>query len=130
MVGDWPISGDRIDDKVYSDINDDIFEVEKTFPDSLSPVRKVDQLVVELGEKEGVDTYIVPPPLIFGPGTGSFTLGFGQVHMVAQMAIKRQQSVMIGAGSGVGQFLRQYTCTCALCTNNPFRSGTEFILAI
>lgn len=101
MLGDWPITGDRIDTKVYSDITDDIYEIERTFPDDLSPVRKVDQLVIELGEKAGVKTYIITPPLIFGPGTGSFTLGFGQMHMVTQLALEKNQSVMIGAGSGV-----------------------------
>ena len=64
MFGDWPISGDRIDTHVHSDVDENIYEVEKKFPDSHSPVRKVNQLVVELGETEGVKTYIVPPPLI------------------------------------------------------------------
>jgi hypothetical protein len=36
-----------------------------------------------------------------GPGTGSFTLGVGQVHMMVQLALKNRQSVMIGAGAGV-----------------------------
>jgi hypothetical protein len=112
MLGDWPISGDRIDTKVYSDINDDIFNIEKDFPDSFSPVRRVNQLVVELGRAEGVKTFIVAPPLIFGPGTGSFTLGFGQIHMVVQMALKNQTtSVMVGAGSGVCQsILERFSC--------------------
>lgn len=101
MLGDWPISGDRIDTKIYSDIDDNIFEVEQAIPDNFSPVRTVDQIVVELGEKEGVKTYIIPPPLIYGPGTGFFTLGFGQVHMVAQMSIKRKRAVTVGPGSGV-----------------------------
>lgn len=104
MLGDWPITGDRIDTRVYSDITDDIYEIERTFPDDLSPVRKVNQLVVELAEKEEVKAYIIPPPLIFGPGTGSFTLGFGQVHMVTQLALAKKQSVMIGAGSGVNKY--------------------------
>jgi hypothetical protein len=39
---------------------------------------------------------------IVGPGTGSFTLGFGQVHMIAQASLKRKHAVMVGAGSGVG----------------------------
>jgi len=64
MLGDWPISGDRIDTKIYSDVDDDIFEIQNAFPDDLSPVRKVNLAVVEMGEKEGVKTYIVPPPLI------------------------------------------------------------------
>lgn len=57
--------------------------------------------VVTEGEKAGVKTYIVPPPLIFGRGTGSFTLGVGQVHMMTQLALKKKQSVMLGTGSGV-----------------------------
>ena len=64
MLGDWPVTGDRIDTGIYSDIDENIFEVEKNFPESHSPVRKVNQLVIELGEKEGVNTYIIPPPLI------------------------------------------------------------------
>ncbi|KUJ22707.1 NAD dependent epimerase/dehydratase family protein [Mollisia scopiformis] len=101
MVGDWPITKKRVDTKVYSDKHDNIFEIEKEWPDSLSPVRKVNQFVVDCGEQEDVKTYVVPPPLIFGPGTGFFTLGFGQVHMVAQLALKKKQSVMIGHGEGI-----------------------------
>ncbi len=63
MLGDWPVSGDRIDTRVYSD-TEDIFEIQKTIPDNDSPVRVVDQSVVEIGEKEGVKTYIIAPPLI------------------------------------------------------------------
>ena len=63
-MGDWPISGERIDTHVYSDVDENIYEIERDFPDSHSPVRKVNQLVVGLGETEGVKTYIVPPPLI------------------------------------------------------------------
>ncbi|CZR50992.1 related to NAD dependent epimerase/dehydratase family protein [Phialocephala subalpina] len=102
MVGDWPISKDPpIEPMIYSDKHDNIFETEKNWPEEFSPVRKVNQLVVELGEKEGVKTYIVPPPLIFGPGTGFFTLGFGQIHMIVQLALKKKQSVTVGPGEGV-----------------------------
>jgi hypothetical protein len=64
MIGDWPVTGDRVDAKTYSDVGDDIFEIERDFPEDHSPVRKVNQVVVGLGEKEGVKTYIVAPPLI------------------------------------------------------------------
>ncbi len=64
MIGDWPVTGDRTDTKTYSDVGDNIFEIERNFPDSHSPVRRVNQLVVEMGEKEGVKTHIVAPPLI------------------------------------------------------------------
>ncbi|KAK0119249.1 hypothetical protein ONS95_008100 [Cadophora gregata] len=100
-LGDWPVTGDRIDTKVYSDVDDDIFEIEKNFPDSHSPVRDVDLAVVDLGEKEGVKTYVVAAPLIFGRGTGSFTLGVGQVHQMTQLSLNKKQSVMLGDGSGI-----------------------------
>ncbi|KAH7364128.1 NAD dependent epimerase/dehydratase family protein [Rhexocercosporidium sp. MPI-PUGE-AT-0058] len=101
ILGDWPVSGERIDTKIYSDTDDDIYDIEKNFPDAHSPVREVDLVVVETGEKEGVKTYIVPPPLIFGRGTGSFTLGVGQVHMMTQLSLKKKRSVMLGSGSGI-----------------------------
>jgi hypothetical protein len=124
MIGDWPVTGDRTDTKTYSNIGDNIFEIERDFPESHSPVRKVNQLVVGLGEKEGVKTHIVAPPLICkfsrpqwifkgeNPSNSRaelrsrtrnriFTLGFGQVHMMVQLALKNKQSVMIGIGSGV-----------------------------
>jgi hypothetical protein len=64
MLGDWPVTGERIDTKTYSDVDDDIFEIEINFPGSHSPVRKVNQFVVALGEEEGVRTHIIAPPLI------------------------------------------------------------------
>ncbi|TVY27422.1 hypothetical protein LHYA1_G004183 [Lachnellula hyalina] len=100
-VGDWPLTGDRIDTSIHSDVNEDIYEFEKTHPETLSPVRNVDLRVVELGERHGVQTYIVIPPLIFGPGTGLFTLGSGQVHQIMQLALKKKQAVMLGSGSGI-----------------------------
>ncbi|KAH8757077.1 NAD dependent epimerase/dehydratase family protein [Hyaloscypha finlandica] len=104
MIGDWPLTGTRVDEKTYSDVSDDVFELEKIFEREergWSPVRSVNQFVVENGERLGVRTYIVVPPLIFGPGTGSFTLGFGQVHMIVQASLKRKHAVMVGAGSGI-----------------------------
>lgn len=56
------MTGDRIDTSVHSD--EDMYEFEKTHPETLSPVRNVDLRVVELGEQHGVQTYIVVPPLI------------------------------------------------------------------
>jgi hypothetical protein len=66
-IGDWPVSRSRVDSKTYSDIDDNVFEIEKTFEKDepgWSPVRSVNQFVVETGEQLGVKTYIVVPPLI------------------------------------------------------------------
>lgn len=70
MLGDWPVSGERVDTAIYSDVSDDIYGIEKHFPETHSPVRKVNQLVVALGEELHVKTYLVPVPLIcecYGP---------------------------------------------------------------
>jgi hypothetical protein len=67
MIGDWPVTGTRVDEKTYSDVSDDVFELEKMFEREeagLSPVRSVNQFVVGSGERLGVRTYIVVPPLI------------------------------------------------------------------
>lgn len=67
MIGDWPVSGSRIDSKTYSDIHDDIFAIENEFEEKeegWSPVRSVNQFVIAEGERLGVKTYIVAPPLI------------------------------------------------------------------
>jgi len=42
---------------------------------------------------------------IVGPGTGSFTRGFGQVHMMVQAALKRKQAVAVGKGEGVWSWI-------------------------
>lgn len=63
MIGDWPVTKERVDTRIYSDL-DDIFEIERDFPEDYSAVRKVNQLVIKLGEQEGVHTFLIPPPLI------------------------------------------------------------------
>jgi len=63
-LGDWPVTGERVDTSTHSDVEEDIYEVEKSYTEDFSPVRKVDLLVAEFGEEQSVKTYIVPPPLI------------------------------------------------------------------
>lgn len=56
-----------MDAKTYSDVHDDIIEIEKALEKEekgWSPVRSVNQFVIATGEKLGVQTYIVIPPLI------------------------------------------------------------------
>jgi hypothetical protein len=38
---------------------------------------------------------------LVGHGTGLFTEGTGQVHMMIQLVLKKRQAVMVGSGSGV-----------------------------
>ena len=128
MLGDWPESGGRVNE-FYSDVDEDIFITEKEFLGDFSPVRTLNQIVVALRLEKDVKTYIVAPPLIcklsvyikiifrlnaydelVSRGTGLFSEGTGQVHMLTQLALKKKQSVMVGFGSGVRyyMFLRKF----------------------
>ena len=61
---------------------------------------------------------------LVGRGTGLFREGFGQVHMMAQLALKKKQAVQVGSGSGV----RLRFCFClSPASLTPNRFGTEFI---
>ena len=73
MLGDWPVTGERIDTSTYSDVVDDIYSIESGFLEQYSPVRKINQVVVGLGEDKGVRTYIIPAPLICKPSSLSYT---------------------------------------------------------
>jgi hypothetical protein len=64
MVGDWPVTGERIDTSIHSDIAEDVYQLERSYTEPYSGVRDVNQVVVKLGEELGVETYIIIPPLI------------------------------------------------------------------
>ncbi|EHL02054.1 hypothetical protein M7I_2009 [Glarea lozoyensis 74030] len=82
MVADWPITGSRVDTSIHSDIDEDVYTLERSYDEPWSGVRDVNQIVVAFGEEVGVRTYIVIPPLIYGEGIGFFTKGFGQVQVI------------------------------------------------
>lgn len=122
MLGDWPVSGERVDTAIYSDVSDNIFDIEKHFPETHSPVRKVNQLVVALGEELHVKTYLVPAPLIcesqlffsshfrhavlttlpVGPPPGILTNNYDtQVKTMIHQALQTRKAVVLGDGSGM-----------------------------
>ncbi|KAK2753263.1 hypothetical protein FQN54_007954 [Arachnomyces sp. PD_36] len=50
---------------------DGVFETEKKFADSF-PVRNTDVTIIEHAEKQGVTSFRVIPPLVYGKGTGEW----------------------------------------------------------
>ncbi|KAH6671352.1 hypothetical protein B0J14DRAFT_565025 [Halenospora varia] len=80
MIGDWPVTGKRIDTSVHSNADEDIFETEKQMPDSFGPRSYRQDLV--------------------GRGSGLFTPGSGQIDMLTELPLKRKHAVTIGTGSG------------------------------
>ena len=64
------------------------------------PQRTTDVVVVDTGKAEGVDTYIMMPPTIWGKGTGHFHKRSMQVPVMAKAAMKHGFTPVIGKGEG------------------------------
>ncbi|KAJ5822500.1 hypothetical protein N7447_004840 [Penicillium robsamsonii] len=98
LLGDQPISGKKVDLRVYSDATDDIYEYEK----SRGPYgQRTTDFVLETGQKLDIPTYVVVPPTIYGKGNGPVATISQQVPILAREAIKRKQAIVIGNGDGI-----------------------------
>ena len=86
----------------FSDKDDGIYEYEiareKEEPYSQ---RTTDIAVIETGEKSGVRTYILMPPLIYGRGTGFFNKTSIQIPMLVRNAIEARTAEYIHPGKSV-----------------------------
>lgn len=97
-LGDQPITGKYIEDRVFSD-KEDIYSYEK-MRNEKQPYgqRQTDLTVVETGLEVGVKTYIIMSPLIYGIGTGHFHQQSIQVPFMIKAALKTKQAEVIGQG--------------------------------
>ncbi|EPE28115.1 NAD(P)-binding Rossmann-fold containing protein [Glarea lozoyensis ATCC 20868] len=133
MVADWPITGSRVDTSIHSDIDEDVYTLERSYDEPWSGVRDVNQIVVAFGEEVGVRTYIVIPPLIYGEGIGFFTKGFGQVSMYVDLALKHKTAVTLGEGSGIWSIIHindlctlyHLLVTAIINTSSTLKCGKE-----
>ncbi|KAJ5490804.1 hypothetical protein N7539_002371 [Penicillium diatomitis] len=99
ILGDHPYTGNPNPQKIWSDINDDIFHMEMYHPERYGQ-RVTDIAVVETGQALGVKTYIVVPPTIYGKGSGPFATLSQQVPNLARFARKLGVSPVIEGGQG------------------------------
>lgn len=99
ILADQPISGKKVDVRIYSDEADDIYEYEK----GRGPYsqRITDLAVIKAGEELDIPTYIIVPPTIYGKGSGPVATMSQQVPYLVRQAIKRRQAIVIGSGAGI-----------------------------
>ncbi|CAG7947057.1 unnamed protein product [Penicillium nalgiovense] len=100
ILGDHPYTGMPQDQKIWSDEKDNIFEMEKNYPERYGQ-RVTDVTVAETGLSLGVKTYIVVPPTIYGQGDGPFSTMSQQVPNLARLARKRGFAAVIESGKGI-----------------------------
>ncbi|KAJ4262932.1 hypothetical protein NW762_006545 [Fusarium torreyae] len=94
------VSGRGGELRTFSDNEDGIYEyeVEREASDPYRQ-RTSDVTVVETGEKLGVRTYIIMPPLVWGTGTGLFHRVSHQIPELIQNAAQSKQLEYISPGT-------------------------------
>ncbi|KAH6886838.1 NAD dependent epimerase/dehydratase family protein [Thelonectria olida] len=100
-LSDYPHTEGWIESRTFSD-KEDIYTYLKARESAKQyPVRETDIAVVEEGEAQGVDTYVVMAPTIFGLGTGLFNVYSIQIPVMIQEALQSGQVSVIGRGETV-----------------------------
>ncbi|KAG2412867.1 hypothetical protein HFD88_010424 [Aspergillus terreus] len=100
ILGDHPYTGTPQADKIWSDMTDEVFQMEKAHPERYGQ-RVTDVTVVETGQKLDVKTYIVVPPTIYGKGSGPFATLSQQVPNLARFARKLGSAAVVESGKGI-----------------------------
>ncbi|KAL8730206.1 MAG: hypothetical protein Q9181_004745 [Wetmoreana brouardii] len=112
-LGDQPITGAYREDRVFSDMDDDIYAYEKKRNESaVAPKldwrtdwsisqRTAELSAIETGISCAVKTYIIMSPTIYGLGSGLFNRLTIQSPTMIRTAIKEKQALVISDGKGV-----------------------------
>lgn len=99
ILGDHA-EGKYASDRVYSDEKDDLYEFERTHPETYSQ-RVTDLAVTDTADELGVKSYIVIPPTIYGKGTGFFATISQQIPHLARLALREGQVISINEGKSI-----------------------------
>ncbi|KAM0251652.1 hypothetical protein ACHAQJ_008112 [Trichoderma viride] len=98
--GDHPITQPELRNlKVRTD-KDDNYQWEKDNAEAYS-ARKVNVTITDAGERLGVKTVIINPPLIYGPGTGPGNQKSIQIPALIDISLHEKQAVVLGKGEGL-----------------------------
>ncbi|KAK4069196.1 hypothetical protein Trihar35433_5775 [Trichoderma harzianum] len=98
--GDHPITQPESKDiKIRTD-KDDNYGWEKEHSKAWI-TRKVDVTITDAGERLGVNTVIVNPPLIYGQGTGFGNRRSIQIPALVGVSLHEKEAVVLGSGEGL-----------------------------
>ncbi|KAF7191405.1 hypothetical protein HII31_07428 [Pseudocercospora fuligena] len=101
-VADRPITKAMVEDRIFDDVKDDIYNYEKTRNDSDPYGQRTSELgVIDAGIETGVKTLVIMSPTIYGIGTGMFNKKSIQVPMYMKAALGNGQAAVVGSGEGV-----------------------------
>lgn len=100
-LADQPVTRAYVEDREFDDLRDDVYGYERMRND----LRPYHQRTTELGIIDrslelGVRTVVVMPPLVFGRGKGLFNRVSVQIPVYVEAALRRDQAVVVGEGSG------------------------------
>lgn len=106
-LGDQPVSKKLIENREFSDKNDDIYSYLKQREGIESYAqRATDIKTVEVGEKvSGVNTLIVKAPIIYGRGTGFFNKKSFHIPVLIKGALAAGHAQYVGDGAGVWDYV-------------------------
>jgi nucleoside-diphosphate-sugar epimerase len=92
-------------DREFSD-KEDIYSYEKE-REAKEPyfLRAGDLAAIDTGLEKNVKTYIISSPTIYGTGTGLFHNSSIQIPVLTKTAIAEGQSIVIGEGAGVWDYI-------------------------
>ncbi|CAG8296573.1 unnamed protein product [Penicillium salamii] len=99
-LADRPITRAIVEDRVFSDKSDNIYEyIKKRQELEDIPVRRSDVTIVEHGRALNVPTFILMSPLIYGTGTGYFNRRSIQIPYMARAAVKARHAEVVADGA-------------------------------
>jgi nucleoside-diphosphate-sugar epimerase len=106
-LGDRPVSKRLIENREFSDRNDDIYSYMKQREAIESYAqRATDIQTVEVGEKtSGVNTIIVKAPIIYGRGTGLFNQKSFHIPILIKGALAAGHAQYVGDGAGIWDYV-------------------------
>ncbi|KAJ1307908.1 hypothetical protein OPQ81_001985 [Rhizoctonia solani] len=90
----------------FDDERDDIYGYEKEREEVHSYIQRSTELgVVDQGLALGVETVVVMPPTVYGPGTGLFNRMSVQIPSYVRSSLAHGRAVVLGDGTGIRDFL-------------------------
>ncbi|EED12418.1 conserved hypothetical protein [Talaromyces stipitatus ATCC 10500] len=106
-LGDRPVTEQLIENREFSDKNDDIYSYlkQREAVESYAQ-RATDIKTVEVGEKvPGVDTLIIKAPIIHGRGTGFFNQKSFHIPVLIKGAVAAGHAQYVGDGAGIWDYV-------------------------
>ncbi|OTB13432.1 hypothetical protein K445DRAFT_336417 [Daldinia sp. EC12] len=134
-VADRPITGSVVEDRIFSDKSDNIYEYLKKRQELEDfVVRRTDVAIIEKGRALNVPTFILMSPTIYGTGTGYFNKRSIQIPILVRAAVKAKHAEILEDGKSrwsnihIEDLATLYECLISkILKGDPVASGEKGI---